>query len=101
LAVPFRDAQDGEEHFEDHKDEFPYVITLDEYLLRAETFLFGPRGATTEECRRPQGGLARYDRLTQEYGSVRSDGTIATYFFPDPAVHGYASNMEYFLVKCR
>jgi pyocin large subunit-like protein len=60
-----------------------------------------PRRPTTEECQRPQGGRARYDRVTQEYGSVRADGTIATYFRPDPAIHGYVSNLDYFLAKCR
>jgi len=98
--VPFRDAADLQQHFEDHGHEFG-VNTAQEYLLLAESFMNDPRRPTTDECLRPQGGRARYDRVTQEYGSVRSDGTIATYFKPDPAIHGYASNLDYFVAKCR
>ena len=101
IAVPFRDDADLQQHFEDHGHEFPGVTLPATYLLLAERFLNGPVGPTTEECFRPQGGWARYDKVTQEYGSVRGDRTIATYFRPDPAVHGYASNLEYFLAKYR
>jgi pyocin large subunit-like protein len=101
LAVPFRDDDDLQQHFEDHRYEFPNVTLAATYLLLAERFLTGPKGPDTEECFRPQGGWARYDRVTQEYGSVRADGTIATYFRPDPAIHHLASNMDYFLMHCR
>jgi len=52
------------------------------------------------ECQRLQGGRARFDPITQEYGSVRADGTIATYFIPDPAIHGFASNLDYYYARC-
>lgn len=99
--MPFRDALDLREHFEAHQAEFMGVRTADEYLARAEAFLNGAMSATALECNRPQGGRARYDTVTQEYGSVRVDGTIATYFIPDPAIHGLASNLDYYYAHCR
>jgi len=77
--VPFRDAVDLNQHFADHGAEF-LTITAAEYEARAERFLNGPKSASTLECQRRQGGRARFDQVTQEYGSVRRDGTIATYF---------------------
>ena len=100
-SVPFRSDTDLREHFSHHVGEFPNIKTETEYLARAEAFLNGPRASTTLECRRPQGGYARYDTVTQEYGSVRRDGSIATYFIPDPTVHLKGSNLEYYNCKCR
>ena len=99
--MPFRDNEDLEEHFEDHKAEFPGITRVQSYLILAERFLNGPLSPTAVECLRPQGGRCRYDRVTEEYGAVRADGTIATYFRPNPAIHGLASNMEYYLLHCR
>lgn len=98
--MPFRDASDLQQHFEDHHTEFVGVDTVDVYLARAEAFLNGPMGADTLECNRPQGGRCRFDTVTQEYGTVRADGTIATYFIPNPAIHGYATNLDYYRSKC-
>src|SRR5439155_16206862 len=98
--VPFRDAIDLQQHFEDHGHEFPGIRTSAAYLILAERFLNGLQGPNTVECGRLQGGRARYDTVTQEYGAVRTDGTICTYFRPNPAIHGLASNMHYFLAHC-
>ena len=99
-AVPFRDLRDAEQHFEDHGHEFIEVLTVDDYVERAEWFMNGPMSATGLECSRPQGGRARYDPATDEYGAVRADGTIATYFIPNPHEHWCPSNMQYFRDHC-
>lgn len=100
-TVPFRDPTDLAQHFEDHRYGFVGLTTVADYLARAEAFLYGPVRATALECPRPQGGYARYDTMTEEYGSVRVDGTIATYFIPDPAIHGLISNLAYFHRHCQ
>jgi filamentous hemagglutinin len=97
--VPFRDAVDLNQHFMDHGADFA-VATAAEYEARAESFLNGPKRPSTLECRRRQGGRARFDPVTQEYGSIRGDGTIATYFIPNPAIHGFASNLDYYYARC-
>lgn len=98
--MPFRDAQDLQDHFTDHHAEFVGIATANDYLTRAEAFLNGPLSATALECFRSQGGRARYDPATQEYGAVRRDGTICTYFIPDPAIHGLPTNLDYFHAHC-
>ena len=98
--MPFRDAADLSDHFRRHGAQFPHIGNEQDYLQAAEAFLNGPIGANTLECNRPQGGRVRYDTVTQEYAVVRADGTIATYFKPDPAVHLLASNMVYYERHC-
>lgn len=98
--MPFEDRQDLLEHFADHWDEFG-VGTPEEYERLADAFMFGPLSANIEECVRVQGGFCRYDRDTQEYGTVNAQGFLCTYFIPDPAIHGERTNLEYFHKRCR
>jgi hypothetical protein len=100
-SVPFRNLNDLRQHFSDHQAEFVGIVTEVDYLARAEAFLNGPKSPTALECLRPQGGMARYDSVTQEYGSIRRDGTIATYFIPNPATHGLPSNLDYYHEHCK
>lgn len=98
--VPFETKQDLLDHFSDHGHQFGVSI-VEDYERLADTFMFGPRGPNVEECVRPQGGFARYDTVTQEYGTVDRRGFLNTYFIPDPAIHGYRDNLTYFRVRCR
>jgi pyocin large subunit-like protein len=98
-AVPFKNDEKLKQHFEDHGADFG-VATDIEYLGLAELFLNGPLPDNTLECIRPQGGRCRYNEVTQEYGTVTADGFIATYMKPDVKVHGMASNLIYFRLKC-
>jgi len=94
--VPFASAQGLADHFLKHKSAFVGIFSEADYLARAESFLFGAMSSTAVECVRPNGGRARYDPASEEYGTVRPDGLIGTYFVPDPAVHGFPSNLDYF-----
>ncbi len=98
--MPFRDDKTLREHFLDHGTELG-IATEAEYLARAEAFLNGPLGANALECNRPQGGRARYDTVTEEYGSVSSRGYICTYMRPNPRIHGLPTNLDYYHLKCR
>lgn len=62
----------------------------------ADGFLTGPRGPNTLQRKRPNGDIVRYDQSTDAFGVVSSNGTVRTYYVPDPAVHGYPSNLDYF-----
>jgi len=99
--VPFADDADLAQHFEDHKAELPAAASTEEYAALAEAFLFGARDENTLECFRPQGGFARYNQVTQEYGTVNANGFISTYMIPSPAIHGFPSNLDYFRGRCR
>jgi hypothetical protein len=98
--VPFRDAIDLAQHFGDHGREFG-IATAAAYEARADAFMFGPMAATTLECFRPQGGRCRYDTVSDEYGTVRRTGTIATYMILSPIIHGEPSNLAYYHNHCR
>jgi filamentous hemagglutinin len=48
------------------------------------------------EKTRPNGDVVRYNPATDEFGVVKPDGTIRTYYKPDPARHGRPTNLDYF-----
>ena len=99
--MPFETPVERNEHFIRHGHEFGVILTESEYENRADAFMFGPQPWHVLECVRPQGGFARYSQVAQEYGTVNSRGFLSTYFIPDPARHGKASNLEYYRQKCR
>jgi filamentous hemagglutinin len=41
----------------------------------------------------------RYNPTTEEFGVISANGSIRTYYRPDPAVHGYSTHAEYFNVQ--
>jgi len=82
-------------HFGDHGRDFG-AKTPGEYQQQADTFLNGPRASGVLEKVRPNGDIVRYNPATEEFGVAQGNGTIRTYFKPDPSIHGYATNLDYF-----
>jgi filamentous hemagglutinin len=72
------------------------ATTAAKYEQRAADFLTGPRGTGVLEKVRPNGDVVRYNATTEEFGVVRPNGTIRTYYKPDPAAHGNPTNLDYF-----
>jgi hypothetical protein len=99
--VPFETVADLLDHFGSHGNEFGVGIGFAEYERRADSFMFGPIGPNVLQCNRPQGGFARYDQVTQEYGTVNRRGFLSTYFILDITIHQEASNMVYYQKHCR
>lgn len=91
----FADAAKLHDHFARHGVDFG-ARTAAEYERLADAFLNGPPVASTVEKVRANGDTVRYDPATEEFGVVKSDGTIRTYYKPNPAVHGYPTNLDYF-----
>jgi len=97
----FKNQHELEFHFRKHGAEFG-AMDKDAYLAMAGRFLGGPRSAATLECVRPWSqDRVRYDTATEEFGVIGRDGTIKTYFRPDPAIHGRPSNLDYYRQECR
>lgn len=67
-----------------------------QYEQAADAFLNGPLGTGVLQKIRANGDLLRYDPATEAFGVVKPDGTIRTYYKPDPTVHGYSTNLDYF-----
>lgn len=77
------------------------MTTEAEYGTLADTFLGGPKDASTRECvRQSDGAIVRYHPVTNEYRVLRRDGIIKTYFKPDVARQGKPTNLDYFLEEC-
>lgn len=99
------------QHFSDHHAEFPSIATEDEYEALADKFLTQPLGANTLECYRTRpdgtrGARVRYNTITQEYGILRQDNYISSYYIAaprsprNPRGHGFPTNLDYFRWDC-
>jgi hypothetical protein len=86
-------------HFEDHGADFG-AATPEEYERQARTFLVGRPGPDTLQSTR-NGDIIRFNPITNEFGVISQHGTIRTYYKPDPAEHGYSSNLDYFYAQQR
>ena len=81
-------------HFRDHGADFG-ARNADEYAGLADNF-FGQaqRGGLPTKIG-PDGTIRAYDPATNTFGSFHPDGTTKTFFKPDPSVHGYPTNLDY------
>jgi hypothetical protein len=84
--------------------EFTYA-TRDDYETNADRFLGEPKDTNTEEYVKikkdgTRGDKLRYNRVTQEFGILGSDGVIRSYYKPNPARHGKGTNYDYYLDCC-
>lgn len=110
-TLGFIDALERDEHFDWHitqRNEFPCPNSM-EYEQMADDFLGRPWPHPLDtgmwECyrRKPDGSRGdyiRYNDVTGEFGVLSARNVIRTYFIPDPADHGLASNLDYFRQEC-
>jgi hypothetical protein len=91
------DLLDG--HLEDHGSDFG-ATTASEYEQQASDFLTNQENQDILEFERVQGYRAgdavRFNPETDEFGVIRPDGTIRTYYRPNPNLHGFPTNLDYF-----
>jgi hypothetical protein len=89
-----------EEHFKKHNEEFaPPFATQEAYEQAGNKFMSDKPLAGVLQKVRPNGDIVRYNPSTEEFGILRKDGILRTYFIPDPAKHGYPTNLDYFLAQ--
>jgi hypothetical protein len=89
-----------DDHFNRHGADFGATSSA-QYQRMADDFLTGPRNSSTLEITRTNGDVVRYDPTTDAFGVVSSNGSIRTYYVPDPNVHGYPTNLDYFNAQQR
>jgi hypothetical protein len=100
VATGFADKGSRADHFTRHGADFG-ASSEAAYELLAIQFMNGGLSATIiEGVRRSNGDLIRFDRTTQAFAVMRSDGIIRTFFKADPAIHGLSSNLKYFQNEC-
>lgn len=97
--MPFRDALDCEEHFQDH-GTLLNIATVQDYEHAADQFMHGILCNTCYECHRPQGGRVRFDAVSSRYGVVTTYGHIATFMIVESINHHYPTNWEYYISRC-
>ena len=86
-------------HYADHGPDFAAATAAD-YERLADQFLGGPPTDATRESRRVNGDFVRYNEVTEEFGILSAANVIRTYYKPDPAIHGFPSNLHYFWAEC-
>jgi|ERR1019366_6687422 filamentous hemagglutinin len=87
-------AQNALRHFKDHGGDFGARNALD-YVRQAQQFLLNPPAGTLTR-RRANGDVLRYNPITNTFGVLGPKGVPRTLFKPDPAVHGFPTNLDYF-----
>ena len=91
----FADNAKLRDHFSRHGGDFG-AITESGYEQQANAFLNGLRGAGVLEKFRANGDIVRFNPAAQEFGIVKGDGTMRSFYRPDPAIHGRPTNLDYF-----
>jgi hypothetical protein len=84
-----------ESKFNKHGSDFG-ALTASEYENQAASFLSDPDNADVLQFTRKGGDIVRFNPLTDEFGVLGSDGTIHTYYRPNPQIHGKPTNLDYF-----
>jgi filamentous hemagglutinin len=87
-------AQNAFKHFKDHGADFGATNALD-YVRQAQDFLRNPPAGTLTKIR-PKGDVVRYNPFTNTFGVRAPNGEPRTFYKPDPAEHGFATNLDYF-----
>ena len=81
--------------FNKHGSDFG-ALTASEYENQAASFLSDPDNADVLQFTRKGGDIVRFNPSTDEFGVLGSDGTIHTYYRPNPQIHGKPTNLDYF-----
>jgi filamentous hemagglutinin len=87
-------AENALRHFQDHGGDFGATDVAD-YVKQAHDFLLNPPPGTLTRIR-ADGDFVRYNPVTNTFGVLSKVGAPRTFFKPNPAIHGFATNLDYF-----
>jgi hypothetical protein len=91
-------VQNAWRHYVDHGADFGAQNAID-YVKKAKDFLNNPPPGTLTKVRvggLKDGDVLRYHPATNTFGIMDKNGVPRTFYKPDPAVHGYPTNLDYF-----
>ena len=94
-GAQFADNAKLMDHYNRHGSDFG-AKTPAEYVQQADVFLTGQMSPGTLQKTRANGDVVRFNPATDEFGVISSSGVIRTYYKPDPKIHGYPTNLDYF-----
>jgi RHS repeat-associated protein len=81
-------------HFDDHGADFGAASEQD-YVRQASQFLQRSQAEGLPTKIDSNGTIRIYDPASNTFGSYNADGTTKTYYKPNPEIHGYPSNIDY------
>jgi len=81
-------------HWKKHKAEFPEFANVKQYVEGAHAFTSNPPIGTLAKT--SGGRTVMYHEASNTFAVRGADGAPRTMFRPDPAKHGYKTNLEYF-----
>jgi len=81
------------DHFTRHGADFG-ATSAEDYADQAQSFL--ARRGSFQQLVDDNGVTRVYDPETNTFGSYNANGTTRTFFKPDPTIHGYPTNQDYF-----
>ena len=92
-------AETLEDHFLRHGSDFS-AGSSEDYANEASQFLQGSQLNGLPTKIDPLTGVIRvYDPVTNRFGAYNANGTTRTFYRPDPAIHGYPTNTDYWNVQ--
>jgi len=86
--------ENAAQHFRKHGDEFPFS-SQSEYVAAAIKFVSVPPEGTRTVVQ-SDGDHVYYNEKLNYFAVTNRRGVLRTFFRPDPRIHGYPSNLEYF-----
>lgn len=90
-----KSVQNAFSHFKKHRTEFPELKNGIEYVEAAHDFITSPPLGTLSKTR-ANGERILYSPTSDVFVVQSVDGAPKTMFKPNPAVHGYKTNKEYY-----
>ena len=82
-------------HWNNHASEFPQYTNADQYAQAAQNFVDNPPPGTLTKTR-ANGDTIFFDPASDTFAVSYGTGAPKPMFIPDPAVHGYTTNLDYF-----
>jgi hypothetical protein len=87
-------VQNAFKHFNAHGGDFSAENAVD-YIRKAREFLHNPPAGVLTKIR-DTGDVVRFDPVTETFGVMDKNGVPRTFYVPDPAEHGFPTNLDYF-----
>jgi hypothetical protein len=82
-----------QDHFDRHGSDSGATDPID-YAEKAREFFNNNVGSVPTKID-ANGTIRMYDPASDTFGSYNADGSTKTFYQPDPAAHGYPTNMDY------
>ncbi len=91
-------VQNAYRHWRKHARDFPEIINAKQYIERAKSFINSPPKGTLRKIRE-NGEIVLYHPETNVFGIYQKNGIPKTFYKPNPSVHPYRTNLEYFYAQ--